>query len=201
MENILIIGASGGIGAALATTAQGNVTALSRAVDGLDVTDPISVDRILGKLDGPFDSIIVAIGVLGTPEKSLSAIDADAMLNVLRVNAVGPALILRHVPRLLAAGGRVAVLSARVGSIGDNAIGGWHSYRASKAALNQIVHGGAIELARTHKGSVCIALQVRFVSPCILAQWRHHLRKTISAVMQRFCRKWLPPIFGASLRD
>ncbi|MDE0984905.1 MAG: SDR family oxidoreductase [Yoonia sp.] len=158
MENILIIGASGGIGAALATTAQGNVTALSRAVDGLDVTDPISVDRILGKLDGPFDSIIVAIGVLGTPEKSLSAIDADAMLNVLRVNAVGPALILRHVPRLLAAGGRVAVLSARVGSIGDNAIGGWHSYRASKAALNQIVHGGAIELARTHKGSVCIAL-------------------------------------------
>tara|TARA_B110000977_G_scaffold177144_1_gene233381 strand:- start:4648 stop:5286 length:639 start_codon:yes stop_codon:yes gene_type:complete len=158
MENILIIGASGGIGAALAMTAQGNVTALSRAVDGLDVTDPISVDRILGKLDGPFDSIIVAIGVLGTPEKSLSAIDADAMLNVLRVNAVGPALILRHVPRLLAAGGRVAVLSARVGSIGDNAIGGWHSYRASKAALNQIVHGGAIELARTNKGSVCIAL-------------------------------------------
>ena len=158
MENILIIGASGGIGAALAVTAQGNVTALSRAVDGLDVTDPISVDRILGKLDGPFDSIIVAIGVLGTPEKSLSAIDADAMLNVLRVNAVGPALILRHVPRLLAAGGRVAVLSARVGSIGDNAIGGWHSYRASKAALNQIVHGGAIELARTNKGSICIAL-------------------------------------------
>ena len=158
MENILIIGASGGIGAALAMTAQGNVTALSRAVDGLDVTDPISVDRILGKLDGPFDSIIVAIGVLGTPEKSLSAIDADAMLNVLRVNAVGPALILRHVPRLLAAGGRVAVLSARVGSIGDNAIGGWHSYRASKAALNQIVHGGAIELARTNKGSICIAL-------------------------------------------
>ena len=158
MDNILIIGASGGIGAALAVTAQGNVTALSRAVDGLDVTDPISVDRILGKLDGRFDSIIVAIGVLGTPEKSLSAIDADAMLNVLRVNAVGPALILRHVPRLLAAGGRVAVLSARVGSIGDNAIGGWHSYRASKAALNQIVHGGAIELARTHKGSVCIAL-------------------------------------------
>ena len=158
MENILIIGASGGIGAALATTAQGNVTALSRAVDGLDVTDPISVDRILGKLDGPFDSIIVAIGVLGTPEKSLSAIDADAMLNVLRVNAVGPALILRHVPRLLAAGGRVAVLSARVGSIGDNTIGGWHSYRASKAALNQIVHGGAIELARTNKGSICIAL-------------------------------------------
>tara|TARA_B110000285_G_scaffold112218_1_gene127376 strand:+ start:2005 stop:2643 length:639 start_codon:yes stop_codon:yes gene_type:complete len=158
MENILIIGASGGIGAALAMTAQGNVTALSRAVDGLDVTDPISVDRILGKLDGRFDSIIVAIGVLGTPEKSLSAIDADAMLNVLRVNAVGPALILRHVPRLLAAGGRVAVLSARVGSIGDNVIGGWHSYRASKAALNQIVHGGAIELARTNKGSICIAL-------------------------------------------
>lgn len=171
MDKILIIGASGGIGAALAKGGQGDVKTLSRAADGFDVTDPASVDRLLGELDGPFDRIIVAIGVLGTPEKSLSAIDATAMLDVIVVNAVGPALILRHVPRLLAADGRVAVLSARVGSIGDNGIGGWHSYRASKAALNQIVHGAAIELARTHKKSVCVALHPGTVATPFTAKY------------------------------
>ena len=158
MTQNLIIGASGGIGAAMAQTAAGDVMGLSRRNDGLDVTNPDSVAAVLGGLDGVFDKVVVAIGSLGTPEKSLSAIKASAMLDVMAVNAVGPALILRHLPQLLALQGRVAVLSARVGSIGDNAIGGWHSYRASKAALNQIVHGAAIELARTHKGSVCVAL-------------------------------------------
>ncbi|MFT5065413.1 MAG: NAD(P)-dependent dehydrogenase (short-subunit alcohol dehydrogenase family) [Yoonia sp.] len=171
MDKILIIGAAGGIGAALAKGGQGDVTTLSRAADGFDVTDPASVDGILGGLDGPFDRIIVAVGVLGTPEKSLSAIDATAMLDVMAVNAVGPALILRHVPRLLAADGRVAVLSARVGSIGDNGVGGWHSYRASKAALNQIVHGAAIELARTHKKSVCVALHPGTVATPFTAKY------------------------------
>ena len=158
MTRNLIIGASGGIGAAMAQAAAGDVVGLSRRNDGLDVTNPDSVAAVLGGLDGVFDKVVVAIGSLGTPEKSLSAIKASAMLDVMAVNAVGPALILRHLPQLLAPQGRVAVLSARVGSIGDNAIGGWHSYRASKAALNQIVHGAAIELARTHKGSVCVAL-------------------------------------------
>ncbi|MDG1520247.1 MAG: SDR family oxidoreductase [Yoonia sp.] len=158
MTRNLIIGASGGIGAAMAQAAAGDVVGLSRRNDGLDVTNSDSVAAVLGGLDGVFDKVVVAIGSLGTPEKSLSAIKASAMLDVMAVNAVGPALILRHLPQLLALQGRVAVLSARVGSIGDNAIGGWHSYRASKAALNQIVHGAAIELARTHKGSVCVAL-------------------------------------------
>ncbi len=158
MNRVLIIGASGGIGAAMTHGVSGEVVTLSRKADGFDVTDEDAVARLLGELDGKFDRIIIAIGVLGTPEKALSAIDAAAMLDVFAVNAVGPALIVRHVPDLLAPNGRVAVLSARVGSIGDNKIGGWHSYRASKAALNQIVHGAAIELTRTHKGSVCVAL-------------------------------------------
>jgi NAD(P)-dependent dehydrogenase (short-subunit alcohol dehydrogenase family) len=159
MTKALIIGASGGIGAALAAACAGHeVRALSRRDDGFDVTDPASVDRALGALDGPFDLIIVAIGILGMPEKSLAAIDASAMAQVFAVNTIGPALILHHVPRLLGTSGKVAVLSARVGSIGDNRIGGWHSYRASKAALNQIIHGAAIELSRTHKGSICVAL-------------------------------------------
>lgn len=167
MKNALIIGASGGIGAAIVAQLQGQgvaITTLSRREDGLDVTSPEQVDRVLGALDGPFDLIFVAVGILapdgGAPEKSLAAIDADAMAQVLAVNTIGPALILRHAARLLPKDRRsvVAMLSARVGSIGDNQIGGWYSYRASKAALNQIVHGAAIELRRSHKQSICVAL-------------------------------------------
>ncbi|WP_377511725.1 SDR family NAD(P)-dependent oxidoreductase [Octadecabacter sp. R77987] len=167
MENALIIGASGGIGAAVAQemSARGvTVTGLSRSVDGLDVTDPASVARVMGDLSGPYDCVFIAVGVLaptgGVPEKSLGAIDANAMAQVMAVNAIGPALLLAQLPRLLSKdrASVVGVLSARVGSIGDNQIGGWHSYRASKAAVNQIVHGAAIELRRSHKGAVCVAL-------------------------------------------
>ncbi|MEO9864813.1 MAG: SDR family NAD(P)-dependent oxidoreductase [Yoonia sp.] len=166
MENALIIGASGGIGRAVAAELAGRgvaVTGLSRA-DGLDVTRPETVDDVLGQITDQFDLIFTAIGILSskshTPEKSLSAISAEAMHETYAVNAVGPALILKHVPRLIPKDRRsvIATLSARVGSIGDNRIGGWHSYRASKAALNQIVHGAAIELGRSHKQTICVAL-------------------------------------------
>ena len=96
------------------------VTGLSRRADGLDVADQPSVTRAMGRLDGVFDLVVVATGILapegGAPEKSLSAIDAAAMARVMAVNAIGPALILREVPRLLPRDGRsvVAVLTARV---------------------------------------------------------------------------------------
>ena len=183
MEKALVIGASGGIGRAVVAelAARGvAVTALSRSVDGLDVTDAASVDAVLGAVDGSFDLIFVAIGVLGTPEKALSAVTADEMAVVFAVNAIGPALVLRAVPRMLANGGKVAVLSARVGSIGDNAIGGWYSYRASKAALNQIVHGAAIEMGRLNKGSCVVALHPGTVQTDFTAKYagRH---KTVPA--------------------
>ena len=166
MERALIIGASGGIGSAVQQTLamrDVDVTGIGRS-NGLDVTDPAAVAKVMGALVGPFDLIFIAIGVLApqnaTPEKSLAAIDADVMAQVFAVNAIGPALILQHAGRLLPRNERgvVATLSARVGSVGDNHIGGWHSYRASKAALNQIVHGAAIELGRSHKQSICVAL-------------------------------------------
>lgn len=188
MERALIIGATGGIGAAVKAALEKrevSVTGLSRA-DGLDVTDPAAVNRVMGGLDGPFDLIFVAIGILappgGAPEKALAAVEAQAMAQVMAVNAIGPALILRHAARLLPKDRRgvVGVLSARVGSIGDNQIGGWYSYRASKAALNQIVHGAAIELGRSHKQSICVALHPGTVETPFTANYagRH---KTVPA--------------------
>ena len=183
----LVIGGSGGIGGAVtaALLARGDtVETLSRSADGLDVTDAASVARLMDRMEGPFDLIFVAVGVLGTPEKSLDAIDAGAMAQVMAVNAIGPALMLRHAGRLLPRKSRsvCAVLSARVGSIGDNRIGGWYSYRASKAALNQIVHGAAIELGRSHKDSIVVALHPGTVETPFTADYAGH-HKTVTAEM------------------
>ncbi|MEC9199300.1 MAG: SDR family NAD(P)-dependent oxidoreductase [Pseudomonadota bacterium] len=167
MRRALVIGASGGIGRALVAELSGRgseVVGVSRSVDGLDVTDELSVAGVLGSLDGVFDLIVCATGALevagAAPEKSLAQLSAKAMADQFAVNCIGPALVLKHSVRLLPKEGRavVAVLSARVGSIGDNRLGGWHSYRAAKAALNQIVRGASIEMARTHKGAICVSL-------------------------------------------
>ena len=167
MNSILLIGNSGGIGQALqgALEARGaSVTGLSRRDTGLDLSDEASIEGQLSTLSGPFDAILVASGALeingARPEKALSQLTQSAFLDQFIVNAAGPALILKHAPRLLPKDrpSQFAALSARVGSIGDNRIGGWYSYRAAKAALNQIIHTGAIELARTHKQAVCVAL-------------------------------------------
>ncbi len=167
MKRILIIGASGGIGSALAEAyrAQGaEVVGLSRSADGLDVTDEASVEAHFSDLEGRFDTVVVATGALeidgAEPEKTIKAVSASAMMDQFALNAVGPALVLRHSGKLLRKDVRsvFAVLSARVGSIGDNKIGGWVSYRAAKAAVNQIVRTAAIELARTHPGAICVAL-------------------------------------------
>lgn len=167
MERALIIGASGGIGSALAQELRGRgvaVETLSRREEGFDVTDEASVAAGLGALSGTFDLVFVATGALappgGAPEKALSQLSAGALAQVFAVNAIGPALVLKHALPLLPKDRRsvFAALSARVGSIGDNRVGGWHSYRAAKAALNQILHGAAIELGRSHRRAICVAL-------------------------------------------
>ncbi len=167
MERVLIIGASGGIGSALAASlaARGAaVTGLSRRADGFDVTDEAAVARGLGALEGPFDAILVATGALDiaghAPEKTLKSLEPAAFMAQMALNALGPALVLKHGARLLPRDRSAvfAALSARVGSIGDNRLGGWISYRAAKAALNQVIRTSAIELARSHPQSVCVAL-------------------------------------------
>ncbi|WP_103762226.1 SDR family NAD(P)-dependent oxidoreductase [Roseovarius confluentis] len=167
MKEALVIGASGGIGSALVAALEERevrVTGLSRSGDGLDVTDEASVEAHLGALEGEFDLVFVATGALELdgrgPEKSLKELSAEAMEAQFRVNCVGPSLVLKHAVRLLPRDRecRFAALSARVGSIGDNGLGGWYSYRTAKAAVNQMIHGAAIEMSRTHRQSICVAL-------------------------------------------
>lgn len=180
MEKALVIGASGGIGGAIraALEARGiEVTGLSRSADGLDVTDEASVEAALGALEGPFALIFVASGALeigdARPEKSLRQVSARAMADQFAVNCIGPSLILRQAPRLMPRNGRsvFAALSARVGSIGDNRLGGWYAYRTAKAALNQMIHTGAIEIARTHREAICVALHPGTVATDFTARY------------------------------
>ena len=115
--------------------------------------------------DGPLDLVLVATGILHSdsgiqPEKRLRDIDAAAMAEVMRINAIGPALVAKHFLPLMRREAKsvFAAISARVGSIGDNRLGGWASYRASKAALNMLLRTFAIEHARTHPEGICVAL-------------------------------------------
>ena len=153
MKRALVIGESGGIGRAISKSlrARGDdVVGLSRSRDLLDVTNEISVERTLGKLEGTFDLILVATGALvindQKPEKSIKSLNAAALMDQFQVNAIGPALVLKHSIHLMPRDRSCvfAALSARVGSISDNQIGGWHSYRSAKAALNQLSSGAHI---------------------------------------------------------
>ncbi|MEZ5740230.1 MAG: SDR family NAD(P)-dependent oxidoreductase [Burkholderiaceae bacterium] len=170
----LVIGASGGIGHALAERLAADpgcrhVERLARRGNqAFDLRDESSVAgaamRLADDPDGRFDLILNATGVLQVdergPEKSLRAIDPLAMREMFEINTIGPALLLKHFSPLLRRDHRAVfvLLSARVGSIGDNRLGGWISYRASKAALNQVVRTAAIENLRRLPHSLTIAL-------------------------------------------
>lgn len=123
--------------------------------------------------EGPADLVIVATGVLHNdrhqPEKQFAALTAETMTAVFQVNTIGPALIAKHMAQGLPRDRRsvFAALSARVGSIGDNRLGGWHSYRASKAALNMIIANLAIELARSHPQAIAVGLHPGTVDTCL----------------------------------
>jgi len=194
--HVAVIGASGGIGGAFCRGLAGSdrvsrVYALSRSVaefddhkirpSTLDLLDEASIAAAAARVseDGPLDLVIVATGILHRddlqPEKTLRDIDGSRMLDVLRVNTVGPAVVAKHFLPLMRRGAKsvFAVLSARVGSIDDNRLGGWVSYRASKAALNMTMKTLAIEHARRwpdgvvaslHPGTVATGLSEPFRS-------------------------------------
>ncbi len=181
-SSALVIGATGGIGSALAQlvctapqfervyttgrSAVDNHHEKARAVS-LDLTDEATIQEAVENLDPdyPLSLVIIATGLLHDgpdlqPEKSWRSIDAQSMARSFAINCTGPALVLKHVLPILKRGERsvVASLSARVGSIGDNRLGGWYAYRSAKAALNMIIKTASVELARTNKTASVIGL-------------------------------------------
>ncbi|CAN5384642.1 SDR family oxidoreductase [soil metagenome] len=169
-SSAVIIGVTGRIGRAVADAVEASgafseVHRLSRSGTGLDLEDEASIAAAAGEVGrGAAPTLVfVATGVLHhgeTPERSYRAMTPDHLMRDYRINAVGPALVAKHFLPLLPKDGRAvfAALSARVGSISDNRLGGWHAYRASKAALNMILKNLAIETARSHPLAVIAGL-------------------------------------------
>ncbi len=168
----LVFGATGGIGSALvaALKADGRfdrVIGLSRTGPvRFDLTDEASIEKAVSACanEGTIRLAIDATGVLKddltAPEKSLRDLDTARLHHAFAINVIGPALIMKHLLPQLPREGRAvfATLSAKVGSIGDNQLGGWYGYRAAKAALNQLVRTASIELKRRAPDAICVAL-------------------------------------------
>ena len=191
-QNIAVFGANGAIGAAfLRQLRQRQPEARLQAIarSGFENGDPaISSHQIdpsdevaLGDavremtVHGPLDAVLVATGMLHgpghMPEKALRDISAESLHQLFHVNAAVPALILKHTTPFLRRDGRAvfAALSARVGSIGDNNLGGWYAYRASKAALNMLIRNAAIEIARRNRDAVVVGLHPGTVESALSA--------------------------------
>ncbi len=181
----LVIGSSGAIGAAFtsllaANSACAGVDGLNRnSQPAIDFADEKSIAAAAASLAhrAPYHLIIIAAGLLHTPrfmpEKRLASLTCDQMFETFRVNTFGPAMVLRHFSGLLdCQRGVLAVLSAKVGSIEDNRLGGWYSYRASKAALNMLLKTAAIEVRRTRPNAVLVALHPGTVDSALSAPYR-----------------------------
>ena len=201
-SNVAVVGASGGIGRAFVELLAGDarvrrVRALCRAPGGwvqdkvvprhLDLTDEGSIEAaaMAASSDAPLDLVIVATGILHRgerirPEKAMREIDPENLSEVLAVNTIGPSLVAKHfLPKLRRDSKAVfAALSARVGSIGDNRLGGWTAYRMSKAALNMLVRTMAIEQARTAPESVVVAVHPGTVDTSLSKPFTARVSKT-----------------------
>ncbi len=182
-KNVAVIGSSGAIGNAVSKillddesvdsvynfsrSASPNISDKEHRIY-IDIEIEQSIKDAVEKIppDIKFDLIFVATGILHNdkdvyPEKSIRDISADRFKKVLMINTVGPALVGKYfIPFLNKENKNVfAFLSARVGSISDNKLGGWYSYRASKTALNQIVKNFSLEIKRSNPNSIFIGLQ------------------------------------------
>jgi NAD(P)-dependent dehydrogenase (short-subunit alcohol dehydrogenase family) len=175
LHSAIVVGSSGGIGQAVADAIANSgkferVYRLSRAASAdfqIEFANTETIEKAAQNIAGEKAEprlLFAATGVLhnisNMPEKSLRQIDGDWMAENFLINAIGPALIAKHFLPIMPRKGRIifAVLSARVGSISDNRLGGWYSYRASKAALNMIIKNLAIETARSNPDAIIVAL-------------------------------------------
>jgi len=191
----VVVGASGGIGRALVealveSEAVANVVALARRDAGLhhpkvtagriDIEEERSIEAAADRCrEAAPRLVIVASGLLHDgdalkPEKSLRDLDAGRLARSFAVNTIGPALVIKHFAAVLPPKGKsvIAALSARVGSISDNRLGGWYGYRASKAALNQVLRTASIELARGRRDAAVVGLHPGTVATPLSAPFR-----------------------------
>jgi NAD(P)-dependent dehydrogenase (short-subunit alcohol dehydrogenase family) len=183
VKNAVIIGASGGIGGAFASLLEAelgitNVIRLSRSEGSIDLKSEDSIAAAAASIQARGitpDLVIVAAGLLHDgargPEKSIRDLNADWMLENYHINAVGPALVAKHFLPIMPRKGRsvFAALSARVGSISDNRLGGWHGYRASKAALNMLIRNLSIEWQRRNPDAIITAIHPGTVNTALSA--------------------------------
>jgi NAD(P)-dependent dehydrogenase (short-subunit alcohol dehydrogenase family) len=169
----VVIGGGGSIGGALVKELRSSKEFYDVVVCGrsskieLDLFSEDSITNAATSVSSmkiPISMVALCTGVLHseviTPEKTWRRVEAQSLETIFHVNAIGPMLVMKHFLPLLAKVGTsvFACLSARVGSIGDNGLGGWYGYRASKAALNQFVKTASVELSRTRPEAACIAI-------------------------------------------
>ena len=167
----LVIGSSGTIGGAFLDLLENNplcssVVGIHRHSEhSINYQHPGSIETCAAALsqEAPFQLIINTIGVLHSsdwmPEKKLDDLNAEQLMELMKINAISPALTIRHFSKLLDPKNSIMVtLSAKVGSIEDNRLGGWYSYRASKAALNMLIKTASIEWARTKPNTALISM-------------------------------------------
>jgi len=199
MKSVAIIGSSGAIGRAfldayIADKEISNIYSISRTeVESndkriihinIDVTDEVSVKAAASQIgENRLDKLIVATGILHTelfgPEKSIKDIKIENFVKIFSVNAFGPALIGKYFLPLMKKDKKsiAAFLSARVGSISENKLGGWYAYRASKSALNQIIKNFSIEAKRTNPTGIIIGLQPGTVKSKLSEPFQKNVKK------------------------
>jgi len=224
-SRIALFGASGGIGGALLDLleADEHVSAIYAGARSMpmarvpkvapfqfDLADENSIANAaaMARAGGELDLVLVATGVLSegeklTPEKTWRDFRPDAFARAFAVNATGPALIAKHFLPLLARDRRsaFAALSARVGSIEDNKLGGWAAYRASKAALHQIIRTCAIELGRKNKSAICVAMHPGTVDTALSAPFQRGVSPEKLFTPEQSARHLLRVLDGLSLTD
>lgn len=183
VRRTVIIGASGGIGGALADLAEARGETVARVSrPAVDAMRPETFLSVAEALEGPLDRVIVASGLLHRdglgPERDLRMLDPAWLVEVYVANAVVPAMAARaFLPKLAKEGCSVfAVLTARVGSIGDNRLGGWHGYRMAKAAANQLVKTLSVEMARKNPAASVVALHPGTVDTGMSKPFQRNLR-------------------------
>ncbi|KQU59193.1 short-chain dehydrogenase [Sphingomonas sp. Leaf339] len=213
IKSAVVIGASGGIGAALvAALAEEDVAVrgLARSFTGrdhLDLLDEASIAAAAATLTTPPDLIFLATGLLhedgNGPEKTMAVLDPVWLTRQYAVNAIGPALVAKHfLPRMPKIGrGVFAVLSARVGSIGDNKLGGWYGYRAAKAGLNQLIRSLAIEERRRNDRTIVVGLHPGTVDTALSKPFQANVRADQLFAADRAAVQLLDVIDGLKAPD